>query len=93
MIQGSRAADIAILSADLLRIIVNANLGIPGKPGGEVARQIVREVRALYEEVDKPTPTPKRRTQQAARMVDQDDDEGGTDPTGMLDEFDEGEIG
>lgn len=56
----SRKADIARTSEAALIAILTVNGGFPGAPGDEVGRAIVREVREMYSEIDKPTlPKPK----------------------------------
>lgn len=45
-------------SKTALMTLLAANGGFPGSANDDAVRQIVREVRKLYEEVEKPTPEP-----------------------------------
>lgn len=47
---------VADMAKTTLLTLLAANGGLPGSPNDDAVRQIVREVRKLYEEVDKPTP-------------------------------------
>jgi len=65
---------LAALAEDLMRIIVNVNGGFPNHP--ELGREIVRQLREMYDEIKTPT---QRKSKSAGATVAVDDDEEGDD--------------
>lgn len=57
----------------LITLIGSAG-GIPGSPEDDVGRQLVREVRKMYQEIVKPTPAPAPRTHDGHPASPQDDE-------------------
>lgn len=44
--------------------VLQANGGFPSAPGDKVGRQLVREIREMYAELERPTQAPERKRQQ-----------------------------
>lgn len=69
------AADlVATTSASALLALIQTNGGLPSAPGDKIGRQLVREVREMYDEVHRPTPTPPATARQQSTLSSASDD-------------------
>ena len=65
------------LAEDCIRLQIQATGGLIGGPNGKGVRQLVRELRHMYDEIDRPSVEPKSRpgTGAVARVIDEDGEE------------------
>lgn len=71
---GLRRERLTDLAEDCVRLMVQGIGGFPKTNNGEMMRQMVRELRVMYDEIDTPTLAPRTGSGKAARVVDDYDD-------------------
>jgi hypothetical protein len=74
----------------VLLAVIQTNGGFPGSPSDDVGRQLVREVRKMYAELERPTPArPQSDNRAQARAEDLTDDELADLQSDDTDDFEE----
>jgi hypothetical protein len=62
--------EVALASEHALVALLQSNGGFPGAKGDDTTRQMVREIRKMFQEIDHPTPEPES---QAGNQAAEDD--------------------
>jgi len=82
---GSERAQLAQSCTQALVALLQSNGGFPGRRGDDTTRQMVREIRRMYSEIDRPTPEPEP----SPRDVVQESDGFDLDPDLDLEDIEE----
>jgi hypothetical protein len=62
--------EVALASERALVALLQSNGGFPGAKGDDTTRQMVREIRKMFAEVDRPTPEPELEPQTGNQTTD-----------------------